>query len=92
VATINELGRFHNRRDLADVAIFHGWPVSMFKTELLKEIVPESRPLGEIGMSSRDLSQYSILRGTHSVGNGPQASSGRLGEGMQRRGCESRRS
>ena len=58
---INELGRVHGRRDVADLAIQHGWPIEQFKAELLTSIVPERRPCTAIGMSDREVADYSIL-------------------------------
>lgn len=57
--SINELGRMHRRRDLADVAIFQGSPLAQFKNALLEEIAPASRPHCAVGLSDSEVRQYS---------------------------------
>jgi HK97 family phage major capsid protein len=61
-ATITALGRAHDRRDLADLAVMRGVPLSHFERHLLEEIAEPQRPMGAIGMSRSEVSQWSLFR------------------------------
>lgn len=63
VAALNELGRMYQRRDLADTAILHGWPVASLQSQIMRELAPDNRPITEIGLTPKEKMQYSVLAG-----------------------------
>ena len=70
--SINELGRLHQRQDLASLAIYQGWSFERFKSELIKEISPpERRPLTEVGLSKKEIELYSISRALYQISSDP---------------------
>jgi len=71
IQEINKLGRLNQRRDLAGVAVMSGWTVEMFKSELRSAIVPEHRAPTEVGLSAKEIQQYSILRHAQHIAPDP---------------------
>lgn len=69
---INQLGRVHGRRDLADGAILRGTPIQSFERELLEQISEPLRPLGAIGMTSREIAQFSLMRWLNTASRDPE--------------------
>jgi HK97 family phage major capsid protein len=74
--SINELGRLHQRRDLADTAIMHGWSLDLFQQSLMQEIAPERRASTAVGLTARETQQYSILRMLGHLSTHPHARGG----------------
>jgi len=70
--SITELGRLHQKQDLASQAIFQGWSFERFKAELIKNIIPpDHRPLTEIGLSEKEIRLYSISRALYQISSDP---------------------
>jgi HK97 family phage major capsid protein/HK97 family phage prohead protease len=67
---IIELGARHNKRDLADAAIKSGKSIAEFRGELL-EVIGNDKPLENenIGMSRKEVRQFSIVRAIASLAN-----------------------
>lgn len=69
-AQIVELGARHNKSDLAQKAIAEGLSVEEFRGELL-ETIGSQRALEEkeIGMSKKEVKNFSLLRAIHALAN-----------------------
>ena len=69
-AQIVELGARHNKSDLAQKAIAEGLSIEEFRGELL-EAVGSQRALEEkeIGMSKKEIKNFSLLRAIHALAN-----------------------
>lgn len=80
VAALNELGRMHQRRDLADTAILHGWTVASLQSQIMRELAPDNRPVTEIGLTPKEKMQYSVLAGLRWCGTRPEKLDGLEGE------------
>jgi HK97 family phage major capsid protein len=83
VAALNELGRMYQRRDLADTAILHGWPVASLQSQIMRELAPDNRPITEIGLTPKEKMQYSVLAGLRWCGTRPEKLDGLEGEGSR---------
>lgn len=75
VADINAgataLAKYDGMRSLADRAIAEGWSVDQFRSESLTAIASKPHPtqVVEIGMTERDVKQYSFLRALNALAN-----------------------
>ena len=68
-AEIMELGRAHNHADLAQEAIRAGKSADQFRSELLTAIGSKPLENQEIGMSKKEVRQYSVLRAVRALAN-----------------------
>src|SRR4051794_15507202 len=70
-SVIDELGIYHGVRPLAAAAIERGDSVQMFRQTLLEQIAPRGLPATAVGMTKKEVGEYSLVGHIGRVGSDP---------------------
>ena len=68
-AGADQLAKYEGVREVASEAIRSGWSMDQFRAKALEIVTSKSLPTADIGMSGKEVRQYSVVRALHAMAN-----------------------
>ncbi len=68
-AGADQLAKYEGMREVASEAIRSGWSMDQFRAKALEIVTSKPLPTADIGMSDKEVRQYSVVRALHAMAN-----------------------